>query len=568
MDANVCLSEKIAVIGGGETGLITAATLLADGFTSVTVFCPEKTAGGNWSAERIYPGLVTNGAYFEFRFSAEQYTPEELKLANSTSGRIPGHVVSSYMERFASRHCAESILYETRVLAMTRRKDRETGWDLRIKNLSTTEESVQSFDKVVVCTGAFNRAKLPSSLQDTTRFKGPVVHTSELGPRHQEILDAVPVKAQDDDESQPQVVVVGGGKSAADSAAWFASQGRRVTLIMSESMWHIPIPSRKPPDFLRRSRFPMMFMPTPKLRSSWERFLHNTRFGAWCMKLMYRGIEAKMNKDLGLGPDNPLRPKTPIFWGGRAAGPADVKDPTGFFAQVRTGAINLIAPARVVDYGTSGTSLVLDNGQNIPAAAVILGTGFAVSHAAFIDAATRAQAGLTPQAPGKLDFSDEWKYPVLGDAPLPPSTAPVPLMLRGIIPAKNWDARDLAFNGFIRSVQNCYISECASHWIASYFREDPFLSFTQDEALRQAEREAAWLRFRYPKRDCFSDHEVGCNTADALANWPRFTDALMEDMGLQSQRSGRMWGLWVFQTIDVRELKTLEAERKAKRTSL
>lgn len=150
---------------------------------------------------------------------------------------------------------------------MARRKNRKTGWDLHIKNLATKEESVQSFDKVVICTGAFNRPKLPASLQDTGRFKGPVVHTAELGTRHQEILDAVPVKTAG---SQGQVVVVGGGKSAADAAAWFAAQGRRVSLVMSESMWHIPLPQRKPPNFLRRSRLPMMFMPTPRLRSPWE----------------------------------------------------------------------------------------------------------------------------------------------------------------------------------------------------------------------------------------------------------------------------------------------------------
>lgn len=138
-------------------------------------------------------------------------------------------------------------------------------------------------------------------------------------------------------------------------------------------------------------------------------------------------------------------------------------DPAGFFAQLKTGAIKVIASVRVADYGVSGTSLHLDNGIDIPAVAVVLGTGFSVSHAAFLNAATRAQAGLTPQAPGDLDFAEEWKYPVLADAPVLPSKAPVPLMLRGIVPAANWSKRDLAFNGFIESVQNCYISECASH---------------------------------------------------------------------------------------------------------
>ncbi|KAJ7031259.1 hypothetical protein C8F04DRAFT_706175 [Mycena alexandri] len=82
------------------------------------------------------------------------------------------------------------------------------------------------------------------------------------------------------------------------------------------------------------------------------------------------------------------------------------------------------------------------------------------------------------------------------------------------------------------------------YWIASYFRNDPFLSFTQEDAIRGAERDAAWLRFYNDNYHCLSDRAVGCNTADALANWPRFTDTLMEDVGLQSQHSGHMWTRW------------------------
>ncbi|KAJ7772841.1 FAD/NAD-P-binding domain-containing protein [Mycena maculata] len=462
--------KRVAVIGGGQTGLVTAATLLADGFTSVRVFCPE----------------------------------EELKISNPVSGRLPAGIVSSYLERFAARHCTDSASYGTRVLSMARRKDRERGWDLRVKTLATDEESLQSFDKVVICTGAFNRQKIPSSLRGRSRFRGPVVHASELGPRHQEILDVVPDKTNDDPEpqSQAQVVVVGGGKSASDAATWFAMQGRRVTL---ESYWHIPLPERKPPDFLRRSR----------------RLLHNTRLGAWFIRAMYGALEAKTTKELGLAPDSRLRSKTSLFWGGRPAGPTDIKDPTGFFALVDSGAINLIAPAHVLDYDTSGTSLLLDNEQTIPAAAVVLGTGFGVSHAAFMDDAARAQAGLIPQAPGSRDFT--------GDP------------------------------------QNCYVAECTAHWIASYFRADPFPAFTQDELIEEPERESAWLRFRYPADECFADREVGCNTADALTNWPWYADTLMEDMGVRSQRSGRLWGLWMFQTIDVEELKMLGEERRVKR---
>lgn len=88
---------------------------------------------------------------------------------------------------------------------------------------------------------------------------------------------------------------------------------------------------------------------------------------------------------------------------------------------------------------------------------------------------------------------------------------------------------------------------------------------TPEEAIRSAERDAAWLRQRYPSRNCFTDAVIGCNPADALAYWPHYADLLLEDMGVPARRSGRLFMLWPFQTIDVAELATLGEERRVKR---
>ena len=49
----------VAVVGSGVAGLITAYTLLRDGF-SVHVLTRDLEAGGVWSKDRIYPGLFLN----------------------------------------------------------------------------------------------------------------------------------------------------------------------------------------------------------------------------------------------------------------------------------------------------------------------------------------------------------------------------------------------------------------------------------------------------------------------------------------------------------------------------
>ena len=49
----------VGVIGAGGAGLITAKTLLDDGF-NVTDLTRDRSPGGIWAEERVYPGLALN----------------------------------------------------------------------------------------------------------------------------------------------------------------------------------------------------------------------------------------------------------------------------------------------------------------------------------------------------------------------------------------------------------------------------------------------------------------------------------------------------------------------------
>ncbi len=52
--------QRIAVIGSGAAGIISAHTLIQDGFKHVEILTRDSTAGGVWSKERVYPGLKIN----------------------------------------------------------------------------------------------------------------------------------------------------------------------------------------------------------------------------------------------------------------------------------------------------------------------------------------------------------------------------------------------------------------------------------------------------------------------------------------------------------------------------
>lgn len=53
-------ADRIGIIGAGAAGLITAHTLLRDGFEHVEVLTRDPSAGGVWAAKRVYPGLSIN----------------------------------------------------------------------------------------------------------------------------------------------------------------------------------------------------------------------------------------------------------------------------------------------------------------------------------------------------------------------------------------------------------------------------------------------------------------------------------------------------------------------------
>lgn len=56
---NGTTTQTIGIIGAGAAGLVTAHTLIRDGF-DVQIITRDKSAGGVWAKERVYPGLNLN----------------------------------------------------------------------------------------------------------------------------------------------------------------------------------------------------------------------------------------------------------------------------------------------------------------------------------------------------------------------------------------------------------------------------------------------------------------------------------------------------------------------------
>ncbi|OSD04414.1 FAD/NAD-P-binding domain-containing protein [Trametes coccinea BRFM310] len=554
--------ESVAIIGAGIIGLITAHILLEDGFTDVQVLTRDNEVGGIWARSRIYPGLYTNVAYGEFRYSSLKMAPPSLE--ECPDGRLPGQHLCEYFNAFASRFLKGRVQFGKEVQRI-RRNAVGGGWKMDVQDGSSLP-------------------KMPDALTPeaayASGFKGLVMHTAEFAAKMDQLLSAVPLDA-------PSVVVVGGGKSAQDMCAFLANQGRKVTMVC-RNLDYLIASIRPLPKWLRNSRFLALIWGHIHLRTFLERFLHTTWIGGLIVRfLWYILVEYAVsppshshfetNDDCNLASAaqflaagvpraSPLRNVTSPFWSVRV-NDEGVPRPNGFHKLAVAGKIDVITPATVAGFSEDGESIVLNDGRVLRASALVLGTGYKSSWDNLFDEATLDELGIGPQ-PAQLNCTDHWDYTSLYNPPPlhPDAKRWSSAIYRGIVPAKNILRSDLAVSGTGISVNNGYSGEVTAHWISSYFLRDPMrLPGSIEEALVATEREAAWLKRRYPQIPTALN---GSYTAILpFLAWPQYVDDLLEDMGLAGMRSGGNVLTWPFKLIDADELKTLKQERDARRAA-
>ncbi|KAH8092182.1 FAD/NAD-P-binding domain-containing protein [Cristinia sonorae] len=566
--------QSVCVLGSGAAGLITAYTLIQDGFENVTILTRDATPGGVWAAERVYPGLLINNVHGEYRFSPLPMPPPP--HANETGGRLTGEDLRDYFQLFADRFLKGKIQYRIEVTRVRRDcTSASPRWYVTVRDVRGTETREICFDKLVLCTGGCSEPKLPPNLEPEAAakvgFTGPVLHSNSIAPNQDVLLSAVkPLTG-----SEPgHVLVIGGGKSAQDAASYFARGGRNVTMVFeaADSILASPVPL---PGFLRKSRFLAVMSPSISLKTRLERFLHTTWLGSKITHAVWSFLTWSANFSLNIPPSSPLRSTRSLFWGVRTndegAGGSD-----RFHALVHAGKIKLLAPARAERYlapaeGASGETVVVQtsDGQRISANAVILATGYKSSWTKLFDESTRKELGLVPVV--VPESHEEFNYASFANPPTSPrhrTGAKHSLIYRGHVPAQNLLQRDFAVNGATFTTNPGYAFEVSAHWISSYFLEDTFLRLprTVGEAESECLRYNAWLRKRYPLM--LGEINESYSSALAFWEWPQMVDELMDDMTLPGMRSGGNWLTWLFKVVDLKEIEKLHEERAARRALL
>ncbi|KAI0638615.1 FAD/NAD(P)-binding domain-containing protein [Trametes polyzona] len=565
----------VAVIGAGVAGLVTAHTLIRDGFTDVQVLTRDNEVGGIWAASRIYPGLYLNKyastnrcttPILMYRFSSLEMPPPS--AGGVLRGRLSGAEMSQYFETFAETFLKGHVRLGQDVRQI-RRHPSGKGWLLEVYDIRRGVTETKEYRRVVLCTGGCTRPKIPEQLHPrvaaTAGFTGPVIHSSDLAEKFREVLTYAPPVNAVAAEDESSVVVIGGGKSAQDAAALLANEGRKVTLVCNDLDCFLayPIPL---PAFIRQSRFLAVIGPHIHLRTKLERFLHTTWLGMYIVRFFWWALFELSFLSVGVKAGSPLRNTVPPFWSIRL-NDEGVPRENAFYGLAVSGKINVITPARVARFGEDGGSVVLEDGRVLRASAIILATGYLSSWDTLFDK-TMDELGLGPQ-PANAESSHRWEYTTLSN---PPPTHPdtrrwSSAIYCGLVPAKNIMDRDLAMNGTCLSINNGYTTEIASHWISSYFLGDDMrLPHSVDAALAETDREAAWLKQRYPQVP--TARNLSYMAFLTFATWPQYGDDLLEDMGLRVMRSGGNALTWPFKPVDSAELKTLKEERDVRRASL
>ncbi len=209
------------IIGAGPTGLCAAKhflqynenedLLLVDAYPSL---------GGVWSTERLYPTLKTNNL-----FSAMDFFdfPLAERFDNHPGEHISGQSMNNYLRAYADHFkITPKIQLSTRVVEVTRSDD-GAGWSVKVDRQGQ-HETLQC-RKLVVASGILTVPHLPE-IEGAEQFEAPFAHSSEMGPRADELVRDPDVKT---------IAVLGGCKSAYDAVYLAASTGHKVDWIIRKS---------------------------------------------------------------------------------------------------------------------------------------------------------------------------------------------------------------------------------------------------------------------------------------------------------------------------------------------
>ncbi len=343
---------RVAIIGAGVAGLVTAKVLKQDGF-EVTMFEKEPAVGGVWAPSRAYPGLSTNNPRETYVFSDFPHDEETGDFPTAAEVRA---YLEDYVEHFGLQ---PHLRLETEVCAVARgesgRHGEHGGFELTIQALrDVAEPETVTSDFLVVCNGVHSEPFVPQ-FGGIERFAGPVLHSSQTPEalRHRRVL------------------VVGAGKSALDCANYAGQVAAKCTLVFRRPYWMLPryFFGRKRVDRQVFNRVTeMVTFPAYHTLPRGEAVLRRAGTPLLPLLWLYRRIQCRLVARQARIPPA-LVPDTPIH---------QTIYHQGIGSEVYDGirAGRVITRRAEIDRIIDGENIRLDTGETIAADVIICGTGW------------------------------------------------------------------------------------------------------------------------------------------------------------------------------------------------
>jgi len=212
--------KKVAVIGAGPSG-ITAIKNFADQGFEVTAFERCEGVGGNW---RFNDPSGHSSVFETTHIISSKYTSyyEDYPFPEGTSDYPSHKELLAYFNGYAEKFNLEPLIkFGTEVLSCQQLAD--NTWQIHWKHIATGEESVDSYDGLVVCNGHHHEPRYPDYPGE---FTGEYIHSHDY-------KNAAPFKDK-------KILVIGGGNSACDVAVETARVSKSTAISWRRGYYLIP----------------------------------------------------------------------------------------------------------------------------------------------------------------------------------------------------------------------------------------------------------------------------------------------------------------------------------------
>ncbi|XP_024430260.2 flavin-containing monooxygenase 5 isoform X1 [Desmodus rotundus] len=218
-------NKRIAVIGGGVSGLISIKCCLEEGLEPI---CFERTddIGGLWRFQEnpeegrasIYKSLVINT-------SKEMMCFSDYPIPDHFPNFMHNSQVLEYMRMYAKEFdLLKYIQLKTTVCSVKKRPDFSTSGQWEVVTESEGKKKVNVFDGVMVCTGHHTNAYLPlESFPGIETFKGQYFHSRDY--------------KSPESFTGKRVIIIGIGNSGGDLAVEISHVAKQVFLSTRRGAW-------------------------------------------------------------------------------------------------------------------------------------------------------------------------------------------------------------------------------------------------------------------------------------------------------------------------------------------